>query len=255
EAQECEPCHRSCHTCGGPQYDDCDTSCAHYFFLHEGECVDDCPAGYFSSENECVGCHVDCASCDGPSFDDCSVCRNPKAVLHHGECLPKCPDRFYYDKTTNECKDCDKSCLTCSGHEPSDCLSCSAKKHKDASGHCVWDSQCSPGSYLDQNGECRQCHALCQNCSGPNRDHCLSCKPPHLLLSDTCVKSCPLGYYAEKNSELSCGLCHFGCESCVGRHSQQCVTCKTGFFKHARSCEMNQLIYLKCEFLKANVTC
>uniref|UniRef100_A0A3B3CW80 Growth factor receptor domain-containing protein n=1 Tax=Oryzias melastigma TaxID=30732 RepID=A0A3B3CW80_ORYME len=171
---------------------------------------------YFSSENECVGCHVDCASCDGPSFDDCSV----------------------FDFLTVCCvsTDCDKSCLTCSGHEPSDCLSCSAKKHKDASGHCVWDSQCSPGSYLDQNGECRQCHALCQNCSGPNRDHCLSCKPPHLLLNSTCVKSCPLGYYAEKNSELSCGLCHFGCESCVGRHSQQCVTCKTGFFKHARSC-------------------
>uniref|UniRef100_A0A3P9MI74 Proprotein convertase subtilisin/kexin type 5b n=1 Tax=Oryzias latipes TaxID=8090 RepID=A0A3P9MI74_ORYLA len=230
---ECHPCPAHCSECN---QDGLCKNCAHYFFLHEGECVDDCPAGYFSTENECVGCHVDCASCDGPGFDDCSLCRNPKAVLYHGECLPKCPDSSYYEKTTTECKDCDKLCLTCSGHEPSDCLSCDAKKHKDASGHCVWDSQCSPGSYLDQNGECQQCHPLCQNCSGPNRGHCLSCKTPRLLLNNTCVKSCPLGYYAEKNTELSCELCHFGCESCVGRHSQQCVTCKTGFFKHGGSC-------------------
>lgn len=80
--------------------------CDQYYFLHEGKCVDDCPEGYFASEQqqECVRCHADCASCDGPGFDDCDVCHNLKAVRYNGECLPQCPSNTYYDKTTNECR-------------------------------------------------------------------------------------------------------------------------------------------------------
>lgn len=53
EAQECEPCHRSCHTCGGPQYDDCDT-CKDGFVLNNGECQEDerlaaCPENHFKN--------------------------------------------------------------------------------------------------------------------------------------------------------------------------------------------------------------
>lgn len=80
--------------------------CQRYYFLHKGECLDDCPNGYFANERqqECVRCHSDCASCDGPGFDDCNVCRNLKAVRYNGECLSHCPNNTYYDKTTNECR-------------------------------------------------------------------------------------------------------------------------------------------------------
>lgn len=78
--------------------------CAQYYFLHEGQCVGDCPDGYYAEPQECVRCHADCASCDGPSFDDCAVCHNPKAVRYNGECLAKCPNSTYYDATANECR-------------------------------------------------------------------------------------------------------------------------------------------------------
>uniref|UniRef100_A0A3Q3JJF1 Growth factor receptor domain-containing protein n=1 Tax=Monopterus albus TaxID=43700 RepID=A0A3Q3JJF1_MONAL len=238
ESRECEPCHRACRTCGGPQYDDCD-SCEDGFTLENGEClegknldkcVDDCPGGYFASEqhHECVRCYADCASCDGPGFDDCDECHNPKAVRYNGE-----------------------SCLTCSGHEPSSCLSCDANRRKDASGHCVWLSQCSLHSYMDQNERCQPCHKLCHRCSGPGKDHCLSCTETHFLLNSTCVLECPVGYYAKDSDERECERCHFSCESCVGRHSVQCVTCKPGFFKHGSSCvetcsERLEHRYTKC---------
>lgn len=80
--------------------------CEKFYLLHVGQCVDDCPDGYFASQqqHECVRCHADCASCDGPSFDDCEVCANPKAVRSNGECLPRCRSSTYHDKTTNECR-------------------------------------------------------------------------------------------------------------------------------------------------------
>lgn len=80
--------------------------CEQYYLLLEGACVDDCPEGFFASEqqDECIRCHADCSSCDGPSFDDCTVCRHVKAVRYNGECLPKCPNSTFYDSTTNECR-------------------------------------------------------------------------------------------------------------------------------------------------------
>uniref|UniRef100_A0A7N6B092 P/Homo B domain-containing protein n=1 Tax=Anabas testudineus TaxID=64144 RepID=A0A7N6B092_ANATE len=232
---ECHPCPAHCSECD--EYGLC-KKCAEYYFLYENKCVDDCPNGYFASEKqqECVRCHADCASCDGPGLGDCDVCRNPKAVRFNGECLPKCPTHTYYNQITNECRDCDRSCLTCSGHEPSSCLTCDTNRTKDASGHCVWFSECSLHSYMDQNKECQECHKLCHRCFGPEDDHCLSCIKPYFLLNTTCVKKCPVGYYAEDKDERMCERCHFSCKSCIGRHSVQCNACKPGFFKQESSC-------------------
>ncbi|XP_049434017.1 proprotein convertase subtilisin/kexin type 5b isoform X1 [Epinephelus fuscoguttatus] len=232
---ECHRCPAHCEECNR---DGLCKKCAHYYFLHNDKCVDDCPNGYFASEKqqECVRCHADCASCDGPGFDDCDVCSNPQAVRYNGECLAKCPSSTYYDATTNECRDCDRSCLTCSGHEPSSCLTCDTNRRKDASGHCVWFSQCPLSSYMDHNGDCRPCHKLCHRCSGSGQDHCLSCNPPYFILNSTCVEECPVGYYAEDKDERACERCHFSCKSCAGRHSLQCVDCRSGFFKQGSSC-------------------
>ncbi|XP_078141236.1 proprotein convertase subtilisin/kexin type 5b isoform X1 [Centroberyx gerrardi] len=231
---ECLRCPPDCKECNR---DGLCQECAEYYFLHDDKCMDDCPTGYFAGEEqqECVHCHADCASCDGPDWDDCDVCRNPKAVRYNGECLPQCPTNTYHDKNTYECRECDRSCLTCSGPEPSSCLSCDANMRKDASGHCVWYSECSLRSYMGEDGDCQLCHPLCHRCSGPGKDHCLSCNSPRFLLNDTCVEECPVGYYGDRD-ESACNHCHFSCESCVGRHSVQCVTCKPGHFRQGNSC-------------------
>ncbi|CAN9513173.1 unnamed protein product [Ophioblennius macclurei] len=233
--KECHRCSVHCIDCNRDGF--C-KKCREYYFLFEDRCVDNCPKGYFINvkEQACMVCHADCASCDGPDKDDCDICRNPKAVRHNGECLSQCPDNTYHDGVTSECRDCDKSCLTCSGYEPSSCLSCDAGKHKDATGHCVWDNQCSLTSYTDEKGKCQPCHSSCHQCSGPGKDHCLNCNEPRFLLNNTCVKKCPVGYYAEEKGERSCERCHFSCQSCVGRHSVQCSTCKPGFLKQGSLC-------------------
>ncbi|KAG7223418.1 hypothetical protein INR49_015521 [Caranx melampygus] len=232
---KCYRCPAHCNECN--QEGLC-KKCSDYYFLHKDECVEDCPKGYFADkkQQECVRCHDDCATCDGLGFDDCEVCRNQKAVRHNGECLAECPENMYYVRSTNECGDCDESCLTCSGHEPSSCLSCGPNRRKDANGHCVWSRQCSLNSYLDQNGDCHQCHKVCGHCSGPGKDDCLNCSKPLFLLNNTCVQKCPVGYFAKDIHERVCERCHFSCGSCVGRHSVQCVTCKPGFFWQGISC-------------------
>uniref|UniRef100_A0A3B4G7S8 Growth factor receptor domain-containing protein n=1 Tax=Pundamilia nyererei TaxID=303518 RepID=A0A3B4G7S8_9CICH len=197
---------------------------------------------------ECVRCHDDCALCDGPDIDDCTLCQSDKNVRYSGECLSECPSQTYYDETSKECKgrkqwSCYRtfilrfySCLTCSGSEPTSCLTCAEGRQKDATGHCVWYSECSPSSYKDQNGKCQQCHKHCHGCNGPGKDHCLSCNSPHFLLHNTCVPQCPEGYYVRDQDERLCGRCHFSCKTCTGHHSVECVTCKPGFFKQGETC-------------------
>lgn len=51
ETKDCEPCHRTCRTCGGPRYDDCD-SCEDGALLKNGECSEGrqlalCPEQHF----------------------------------------------------------------------------------------------------------------------------------------------------------------------------------------------------------------
>lgn len=163
--------------------------------------------------------------------------------------------------------DCHSSCLTCSDSEPTSCLTCAPSMQKDATGHCVWYSECSPSSYKDQNGKCQQCHKHCHGCNGPGKDHCLSCNSPHFLLGkkknmycssyylmyacpfpfemltlclcqsdNTCVPQCPEGYYIKDKDERVCGRCHFSCKTCTGHHSVECVICKPGFFKQGDTC-------------------
>lgn len=67
ESRECELCHRTCLTCGGPQYDDCD-SCEDGFTLKSGECSSDrdltpCPATHFRNGVEKYQMFSASASC------------------------------------------------------------------------------------------------------------------------------------------------------------------------------------------------
>lgn len=55
ENRECEPCHRTCRTCGGPLYNDCD-SCETGYTLEDGECVEgkkqSCPEKHFRNSTK-----------------------------------------------------------------------------------------------------------------------------------------------------------------------------------------------------------
>ncbi|XP_035996608.1 proprotein convertase subtilisin/kexin type 5 [Fundulus heteroclitus] len=242
--QECPPAHivqdKECHHCP-PACQDCNplgqcTGCQEYHFLHEGLCVQDCPERFFedNERGECVRCHVDCALCDGPNGNDCDACVQPEATLHNGACLAPCPSSTYREAVTGECKDCDASCLACFGPHMSSCTSCRGSQKLDAHNRCVpLANKCSPHQYADEDRECQPCHKYCHRCSGPGKNHCLSCNQGHFLLDGVCVSDCPTGYYEE---ESKCEPCHTSCQSCVGKQSHQCLTCKAHLFRDAKEC-------------------
>uniref|UniRef100_A0A8C1PM43 Proprotein convertase subtilisin/kexin type 5b n=1 Tax=Cyprinus carpio TaxID=7962 RepID=A0A8C1PM43_CYPCA len=206
------------------------SACEEYHFLHEDQCLDDCPKRYFTNleQNECTPCHSDCAECDGPDEDDCTSCGDYGYVRHNTKCLYSCPPETYLDG-------CDKSCQTCSGPHPSSCLTCRDNMRKDVNGHCEVFSGCPLHTFTDKDGQCKACHKSCLQCSGADKQQCLSCNPKRLLLNQTCVSTCPGGYYVDKGKQ-ECVQCHVKCASCLGHHSNDCITCKPGLLLLGHSC-------------------
>ncbi|XP_048065150.1 proprotein convertase subtilisin/kexin type 5b isoform X2 [Megalobrama amblycephala] len=228
----CELCPSGCAECD--HTGKC-SECEQYFFLHKDQCIVDCPKGYFTNveQKQCMSCHGNCATCDGPDEDDCTTC-GPFGLIHYnGKCVFRCPSETYHDGA--ECRDCDKSCLTCSGPHPSSCLTCRANMRIDVNGHCQFFSDCSPSTFMGEDGQCQPCHKSCLRCSGAGKEQCLSCNSKHFLLNQTCVSTCPDGYYADEEKQ-ECIQCHMSCASCHGHHSNDCVTCNSGLLLLGHSC-------------------
>ena len=91
--------------------------------------------------------------------------------------------------------ECTLPCRTCSG---STCTSCYSDPTLVSSrvilsgDECV--SACSNGFYQDSStGECEQCSSLCELCL--DYSVCTACPVSFYLHEDTCLDSCPFGYY------------------------------------------------------------
>nr|CAD7439910.1 unnamed protein product [Timema bartmani] len=73
---------------------------------------------------------------------------------------------------------------------------------------------CPANTYETQDYGCEACHASCDQCSGPNETHCVSCRAGRFSLNGTCVDACPDGYYADKKRK-ECLKCAPGCSLCA----------------------------------------
>ncbi|CAJ0956819.1 unnamed protein product [Ranitomeya imitator] len=208
-------------------------ACLPSYFLHEDKCLSSCPDGYYEEDDSCVTCHSMCAKCSGPERDDCEKCASPKFFLYKGECLGRCPQGTFSATGEVHCQDCDNYCKTC--HTSDICDECKEGFSKNRQGNCVPYMVCTLQEYPDDYGDCVPCHKKCSGCTGATEQHCLSCKETSFLLNSTCVKTCPDGYYAEKD-ERRCELCHRSCMTCTGRHSMDCLTCKEGSYVQHHSC-------------------
>jgi len=74
------------------------------FFLHEGQCVQDCPSYFYAEDKHCFPCHAACKDCDGPDLDDCTACTIESFVLYSGMCFEECPEGTYYEEATGDCQ-------------------------------------------------------------------------------------------------------------------------------------------------------
>ena len=96
----------------------------------------------------------------------------------------------YFDTASEDCQPCVGGCSECSGGSALDCDLCPLNSNFNGS-ICV----CIGSFWLDLSGGgvgvCSPCDAECNTCSGPDDDECLSCFPPKVLETNSCVDPPP----------------------------------------------------------------
>ncbi|TRY60185.1 hypothetical protein DNTS_003795 [Danionella cerebrum] len=240
--QECEPCHRTCRTCGGPKDDDCD-ACEDDMFLQKGQCVSrklmKCPDGNFPNGDgsACEKCDSSCKTCSGPGSDHCDSCEKEQPDLRarvsscdlweHTERALRGLFGWMFDlgyPEADACLSCAPGCASCEG-EASKCLGCEEGflyfKHS-----CV--QQC-PIRHFVKNGVCERCPNSCTECDQTGK--CSGCDEYFFLHMNKCVFDCPVGYFP-RMEQKKCVACHGDCAACNGPDEDDCTSCKS--YKHMR---------------------
>ncbi|XP_051950681.1 proprotein convertase subtilisin/kexin type 5-like [Xyrauchen texanus] len=229
--QECEPCHPMCRSCGGPNYDDCD-SCEEEMHLDKGQCVNKssitCPDGNFvNGQNECEMCHSSCWSCSGHKENQCNSCEKGMFLTNNQMCVSVCPHETYANQTSGHCEDCLSGCLMC--QDSHYCLKCKSGFGELylQEGKCV--AECKRG--YPEDGVCHSCAKECASCEG-EANFCLSCEEEYLYLKHTCVLHCPSSHFIKDGV---CERCPARCTECdqSGKCSSEdlrfiCYRCNIG---------------------------
>lgn len=217
-------------------------------------CINDCSdmPGLVADGNLCKFCDPECElNCFGLGPESCHKCRNVSVVGVSNEgkpitkCLAQCPFMFY-PESNNVCMPCHSFCEEgCTG--PSSiigkggCETCGFGKESIVNGNKVTtcmdsNEESCPAEYYrstiplsekdnPMSGKmvCKQCHALCKDCTGSDAAHCITCR--YYKQFDHCVDECQPFYYADMNG--TCQNCDSQCrEGCNGPTSSQCKACK-----------------------------
>ncbi|XP_063305210.1 proprotein convertase subtilisin/kexin type 5-like [Pelobates fuscus] len=220
-SQTCEKCSSTCESCmGASEYCVKCEQTEHSLFLHEGNCLSDCPDGYFeNTEDSCEACDGSCWTCDERKTK-CLSCVDG-LFLENNKCLPNCSLRYYPDEE-GSCKRCPTHCNICT--DQSTCLECSYL-YLLLNGTCK--ATCPDGYYEDlEGGKCITCHVSCETCSGTSDDDCETCPPVNpKLYQGRCLAECPTGTFY--NILLrECQECHRTCATCSGPLPTDCIQCQ-----------------------------
>ncbi|KAI1904468.1 hypothetical protein AGOR_G00005950 [Albula goreensis] len=229
----CQSCHRHCESCDGPGPSACLT-CVTPRYLHNGSCVSECPAGFFSSTEQadgtelgiCSPCDRVCATCNGASPKDCLTCSSSHLRLYH-LCLSHCPTGYYAEGT--QCEKCDSSCELCSGPGPDSCLACPPHL-LELLGTRLCVEHC-PQRFFQQGHTCQQCHTSCKTCTDSTPQGCLTCDWGSTLQDGICYPRCEEGHYFSEDER--CEACDSSCRHCFGPRQDQCLTCHPDSALHA----------------------
>ncbi|CAL8278916.1 unnamed protein product [Merluccius merluccius] len=219
---DCMACEEGCKKCVLYNPRHC-LSCTEGFYNFQDGCYKYCPAKTYSVEEDmtCVPCDQSCVSCDE---HQCYWCETD-LFLSEGTCVTACADGAYADDDTHVCEECHPDCLTCAGPEDSDCLSCAVGKRL-VEGSCAADQVVCPSkTFQSDNGDCKECHPVCESCSGKEKNQCKTCvKGRFLTAQQTCVTKCPPGSFEDATHGARCQACAQGCVQC--EDAQRCVRCQ-----------------------------
>ncbi|XP_063859924.1 furin-like protease 2 isoform X1 [Scylla paramamosain] len=210
----CQPCHPSCLSCTGNTASEC-LHCEQSYYLHNSQCVQECPEGFYGNRGRCLPCRHGCQSCS--SYTSCSQCSFP-FLLYNNSCIASCPARFFRDRGV--CSSCEENCKTCYGPRGDQCASC-------LNGSFLLNTSCHgscPSSHYPEGAECLPCYQNCLTCRGSGLYDCTSCHDFFTLDGGMCIE-CPSGQYYNLSSKA--------CETCSGT----CLTCSSGGDNGCTSCQ------------------
>jgi hypothetical protein len=142
---QCLPCFSRCKKCYlGPDGTDnhhC-LSCFDEYLYYKGNCVDECPEGYYEKDKNCEQCNILCKTIGA----NCTQCES-------------CLDGYYLIKDEYNCKKCSEHCKTClegESGENENCLTCDEfsdykylVKAEGFGNNCV--EKCPNGTVLENN--------------------------------------------------------------------------------------------------------
>ncbi|MCI4381190.1 hypothetical protein PGIGA_G00248710 [Pangasianodon gigas] len=225
--EDCDSCEEGCQKClsGNPAH--C-MSCLNGYYKLRTSCHKICPEKTYGDDTYmvCSPCDDYCVNCDE---SQCYLCEDD-FFLSDGMCVRKCKEGFYSD-ARHECEPCHHECRTCGGPYYNDCDSCEDDMRL-LDGKCVSMNKavhCDPLHFLNEQGECEQCHPTCKLCWGPRDDECNTCKDGMFLVASShmCTSSCPANTFGNKTSG-HCEDCLPGCVKC--HEAQHCLKCRSHLY-------------------------
>ncbi|KAE8617533.1 hypothetical protein XENTR_v10009108 [Xenopus tropicalis] len=221
-SKTCVKCSATCEICRGYSDDclKCKGDDEHRLFLHKGNCLPNCPEGYFeNAAGSCEACDTSCWACDENKMK-CLSCVEG-LYLESSKCKPNCSLKYFPDDD-GICKRCPAHCNFCK--DENTCLECSYLYFL-FNGTCK--ATCPDGYYEDLDAvRCIPCHFSCQTCSGTSEDDCETClDSTHKLYQGRCLTDCTVGTFF--NSAISeCQDCHKTCSKCSGPEPTDCIQCQ-----------------------------
>jgi len=199
-------------------------------------CIESCDLGNLdvgwlfpiAGTTTCGQCSSQCRTgCTGPSQRECTganPCANSFRVENgQSVCVDSCMTTAEYSIVADagaglQCASCPAQC---GATNPNQC--CASNGFSGETAHCGFRS----------NGDCVQCHAVCESCSGPGVDGCEYCAA--VRGSDgLCAAECMEGQFAgahplnEHPGDDVCQACSSTCDAaagCTGPHPSQCNVC------------------------------
>jgi hypothetical protein len=136
------------------------------------------------------------------------------------------------------CSSCDSTvCYNCATSATS-CTSCQAPLVL-LNNACVTDADCPLGNYFLEtvNGfiTCTQCSSTCLTCA-ISKTRCTSCAPGLILVSNSCLSSCPDGtYQLTSGNTITCPACSSNCKTCRTT-ADLCITCNDSYSLNSLKC-------------------
>ena len=91
------------------------------------------------------------------------------------------------------------------------------------------------------------CYNKCRNCTGPNKNNCLSCIKSEsqkylFLYKGECIPICPDGTFPEivygeneEEEQRYCNECYQNCKTCYGigdHNNMKCESCNSSYIKN-----------------------